>query len=127
MVRSVSERPVATRMFDPSLLLQTLLSDQLQSYYGEQYPTSYQCGDCGPAFNFGTNVAGIEKANPYRIKVYRRAANTIRVLGESVDELVRINADLTVYSGIGRAISSAVPLAVVSGMTISRIPTFAQG
>lgn len=63
-------------------------------------------------------MLSIEKANPYRIKVYRRAANTIRVLGESVDELVRINADLTVYSGIGRAISSAVPLAVVSGMTI---------
>jgi DNA polymerase/3'-5' exonuclease PolX len=29
-----------------------------------------------------------EKANPYKIRAYRRAASTIRVLGQSVDELV---------------------------------------
>jgi DNA polymerase (family 10) len=42
-------------------------------------------------------LLSMEKANPYKIRAYRRAANTIRDLGESVDELVRSNAELTVY------------------------------
>jgi DNA polymerase (family 10) len=33
-------------------------------------------------------LLSMEKANPYKIKAYRRAADTIRGLGESVDELV---------------------------------------
>jgi DNA polymerase (family 10) len=50
-------------------------------------------------------LLSMEKANPYKIKAYRRAANTIRGLGESLDELARNGADLTVYSGIGEAIN----------------------
>jgi len=64
-------------------------------------------------------LLSMEKANPYKIKAYRRAANTIRGLGESVDELVRANADLTVYSGIGEAISSAVREIVLMGILAS--------
>jgi DNA polymerase (family 10) len=60
-------------------------------------------------------LLSMEKANPYKIKAYRRAANTIRALGESVDELVRSSADLTVYSGIGEAISGAVREIVLTG------------
>ncbi|MGO4211027.1 hypothetical protein AB4Y89_19180 [Terriglobus sp. 2YAB30_2] len=40
----------------------------------------------------------IEKANPYKVRAYRRAATVIRGLGESVDEMVRSNEDLRVYS-----------------------------
>lgn len=47
----------------------------------------------------------IEKANPDKIRAYRRAASTIRGPGDSVDELVRSDGDLTDYSGIGKTIS----------------------
>jgi DNA polymerase (family 10) len=64
-------------------------------------------------------LLSMEKANPYKVKAYRRAANTIRVLGESVDELVRSGADLTVYSGIGEAISGAIREIVLTGTLAS--------
>ena len=64
-------------------------------------------------------LLSMEKANPYKIKAYRRAANTIRGLGESLDELVRSDADLTVYAGIGEAISSAIHEIVVTGTLAS--------
>jgi DNA polymerase (family 10) len=57
----------------------------------------------------------VEKANPYKIRAYRRAAQVIRGLGESVDELVRSNADLRVYAGIGDAISGAIREIVETG------------
>jgi DNA polymerase (family 10) len=57
----------------------------------------------------------VEKANPYKIRAYRRAAAVIRGLGESVDELVRGNADLRVYAGIGEALSAAIREIVETG------------
>jgi DNA polymerase (family 10) len=57
----------------------------------------------------------MEKANPYKVRAYRRAAAVIRGLGESVDELVRSNADLRVYAGIGEAISGAIREIVETG------------
>ena len=53
--------------------------------------------------------------NPHKIRAYRRAAGTIRVLGESLDELVRSDGDLTIYTGIGKAISGAVRELVLEG------------
>lgn len=53
--------------------------------------------------------------NPYKIRAYRRAASTIRGLGESVDELVRNEGDLTEYEGIGKAIAFAVREIVLEG------------
>lgn len=53
--------------------------------------------------------------NPYKIRAYRGAAETIENLGESVDELVRQDADLTQFSGIGKAINSAVREIVLNG------------
>lgn len=64
-------------------------------------------------------LLSMEKANPYKIKAYRRAANTIRGLGESVDELVRSKSDLTVYSGIGDAIGGAIREIVLTGTLAS--------
>jgi DNA polymerase (family X) len=61
----------------------------------------------------------LEKANPYKIRAYRRAAATIRGLGESLDELVRSNADLRVYPGIGEALSGALREIVLTGTLAS--------
>jgi DNA polymerase (family X) len=53
--------------------------------------------------------------NPHKIRAYRLAAGTIRGLGESLDELVRSDGDLTIYTGIGKAISGAVRELVLEG------------
>ena len=57
----------------------------------------------------------LQKANPYKVRAYRRAASVIRGLGESVNELVRSDADLRVYAGIGEAISGAIREIVETG------------
>ena len=44
-----------------------------------------------------------QKENPYKVKAYRRAAASIRTLSESIDGLVREDADLTRFPGIGEA------------------------
>ena len=49
-----------------------------------------------------------QKENPYKVKAYQRAANSIPNLSDSVHELVQREADLTAYTGIGRAIDSAI-------------------
>ncbi len=56
-----------------------------------------------------------QKENPYKIKAYQRAAAKIRTLSESVEELVHQDSDLTVYAGIGEAISHAVQEIVHTG------------
>jgi DNA polymerase (family 10) len=56
-----------------------------------------------------------QKENPYKIKAYTRAAAKIRTLSESVDQLVRDDADLTAYAGIGAAIASAIREIVLTG------------
>lgn len=64
-------------------------------------------------------LLSMEKANPYKIRAYRRASNTIRGLGESVDELVRSGEDITAYPGIGEAISGAIREIVLTGTLAS--------
>jgi DNA polymerase (family 10) len=61
-------------------------------------------------------------ANPFKVKAYRRAAETLRTMSESVDELVRTGADLTAYHGIGKGISSAIRELVESG-TLGQLET----
>src|SRR3954463_6317270 len=55
------------------------------------------------------------KENPYKVKAYQRAAAKIRTLSESLDELVREDADLTQFPGIGEAIASAIREIVLTG------------
>ena len=62
------------------------------------------------------------KENPYKVKAYRRAAAKIRSLSESLDELVREDADLTTFSGIGDAIASAIREIVLTG-TLRKLDT----
>src|SRR5689334_12740225 len=54
-------------------------------------------------------------ANPFKVKAYRRAARTLRTLGESIDDLVRSGGDLTAYPGIGPAIGSVIEEIVQTG------------
>lgn len=56
-----------------------------------------------------------QKENPYKIRAYQRAAAKIRTLPESIEDLVNQDADLTVYAGIGEAISRAVQEIVRTG------------
>src|SRR3981189_401416 len=56
-----------------------------------------------------------QKENPYKVKAYHRAAARIRSLSESLDELVRDDADLTRFPGIGEAIASAIREIVLTG------------
>jgi DNA polymerase (family X) len=53
--------------------------------------------------------------NPFKVKAYRRAARTLRALGESIDELVRGGGDLTAYAGIGPAIAGVIQEIVQTG------------
>jgi len=55
------------------------------------------------------------KENFYRVKAYQRAAARIRSMSESIDELVRDEADLTELAGIGSAISAAIREIVLTG------------
>ena len=57
-----------------------------------------------------------QKENPYKVKAYQRAAAKIRTLSESIDELVRDDADLTAYAGIGETISGAIQEIVRTGI-----------
>jgi DNA polymerase (family 10) len=61
------------------------------------------------------HLLSTKKENPYKIKAYQRAAAKIRTLSESVEELVDQESDLSVYAGIGDAISHAVQKIVRSG------------
>ena len=63
-----------------------------------------------------------QHANKFKVRAYRRAAETIKSLGPSVDELVRRDADLTQYPGIGEAIASAIREIVLSG-TLGQLDT----
>jgi hypothetical protein len=56
-----------------------------------------------------------QKENPYKVKAYQRASARIRTFSESLDELVRDDADLTRFAGIGEAIASAIREIVLTG------------
>jgi DNA polymerase (family 10) len=55
------------------------------------------------------------KENPYKIKAYQRAAARLRTFSESIDELVREEADLTAFAGIGDAIAACIREIVLTG------------
>lgn len=44
-------------------------------------------------------------ANPFRLKAYRNGARTIREWNESIDSLVKAEADLTAIDGIGKGVA----------------------
>src|ERR1041384_2919125 len=56
-----------------------------------------------------------QKENPYKVKAYRRAAARIRTFAESLDQMVRDEADLTRFAGIGEGIAAAIREIVITG------------
>ena len=56
-----------------------------------------------------------QKENPYKVRAYHRAAARIRSLSDSLDELVREDADLTQIPGVGEAIASAIREIILTG------------
>ena len=56
-----------------------------------------------------------QKENPYKVKAYQRAAVRVRLLSESLDDLVKEDADLTQFPGVGEAIASAIREIVLTG------------
>jgi DNA polymerase (family 10) len=63
----------------------------------------------------------LQKENPFKIKAYRRAAKAISTLAESVDELVKTDADLTAIPGIGKGISGAIREIVQRGGALQQL------
>jgi DNA polymerase (family 10) len=55
------------------------------------------------------------KENRYKVKAYQRAAARLRTFSESIDELVREEADLTAFAGIGDAIAACIREIVLTG------------
>src|SRR4051812_22508921 len=55
------------------------------------------------------------KENFYKKKAYRRAAMKIKTMGESLQDLVHDECDLTQFPGIGQAIGSAIQEIVRTG------------
>ncbi|HXS95652.1 MAG TPA: PHP domain-containing protein [Candidatus Limnocylindrales bacterium] len=60
-------------------------------------------------------ILSTQKENPFKVKAYRRAAARIRTFAESLDQMVRDEADLTRFAGIGEGISSAIREIVLTG------------
>lgn len=70
----------------------------------------------------------VKGENPFKIRAYRRAAQNLQTLEESVYDLVQSGGDLTRIPGIGKGIASALREVVSSGtlgqleMLLSSIP-----
>src|SRR3954454_23319622 len=66
------------------------------------------------------------KENAYKVKAYQRAAARLRTFSESIDELVREDADLTTFSGVGDAIAACIREIVLTG-TLGKLEKLRAG
>ena len=66
-------------------------------------------------------LLSLKKENPFKIKAYRRAAKAIAGMSESVEELVKGDADLTAIPGIGSGISSSIREIVQRGGNLGQL------
>jgi len=57
----------------------------------------------------------IQGANPFRIRAYRNAVNTIAGLGRSLPEMVAAGEDLTQFAGIGDSVAAHIVELVQTG------------
>jgi DNA polymerase (family 10) len=62
----------------------------------------------------------IQGANPFRIRAYRNAVNTIGGLGRSLPEMVAAGEDLTQFAGIGDSVAAHIVELVQTG-SITRL------
>ena len=80
-----------------------------------QTPTALSNAEIADRLAGLAQILSTQKENPYKVKAYHRAAARIRALSESLDDLVREDADLTQFPGIGEAIASAIREIVLTG------------
>ncbi|HYO84620.1 MAG TPA: PHP domain-containing protein [Bryobacteraceae bacterium] len=66
-------------------------------------------------------LLSLEKGNDFKVKAYRRAAKAISSFSESVEELVRSDADLTTIPGIGKGISTSIREIVQRGGSLEKL------
>ncbi len=66
------------------------------------------------------SVLSLEGANRFKLKAYRRAAETIEGLEEDVADLVKKGHDLTTLPGIGSAINASI-IEIVQEGTLQRL------
>ena len=66
-------------------------------------------------------LLSVRKENPFKVKAYRRAAKAISAVSESIEELVRTDADLTTIPGIGKGISGAIREIVERGGALEQL------
>ncbi|HET8622182.1 MAG TPA: PHP domain-containing protein [Gemmatimonadales bacterium] len=72
-------------------------------------------------------LLAVQKANPFKVRAYRRAAKAIANTGDSIDELVRRGADLTTIPGIGSAIAGAIREIVERGGALRQLEALRAG
>src|SRR5438105_4229311 len=65
-------------------------------------------------------VLTLEGADRFKVKAYRRAAETIEGLRDHIGEMVRCGSDLTELPGIGKAISQII-LEIIQSGKLSRL------
>src|SRR5436190_9221615 len=66
-------------------------------------------------------LLSVRKENPFKVKAYRRAAKAISAVSESIEELVRSDADLTTIPGIGKGISGGIREIVERGGALEQL------
>jgi len=71
--------------------------------------------DIAALFERLADLLEIEGDNPFRVRAYRSAADTIRGLTPALSDLVEAGADLTAYPHIGREIAEKIATVVATG------------
>jgi DNA polymerase (family 10) len=91
------------------------METQEEALRAPQTPTALSNAEIADRLAGLAQILSTQKENPYKVKAYHRAATRIRALSESLDDLVREDADLTQFPGIGEAIASAIREIVLTG------------
>jgi DNA polymerase (family 10) len=71
--------------------------------------------DIAAIFNRLADLLEIEGANPFRVRAYRRAAQTIEDLPSSAAEMARRGADLSQLPSIGKDLAGKIQEIVETG------------
>jgi DNA polymerase (family 10) len=71
--------------------------------------------DIARIFEELADLLEIEEANPFRVRAYRNAAQTVRGLGEELGAMVAAGEDLTELPGIGKELAAKIVEILESG------------
>src|SRR5262245_13455688 len=71
--------------------------------------------DVAQKFNEIADLLEIERANPFRVRAYRKAAFALVSWGRSVSEMLEKREDLTIIPNIGKDLATKIQEIVKSG------------